>query len=367
MVSMPISRRVFLGSAAATLTAASGERIMYVGTYTGPKSKGIYAWRFKDGKLNPIGVVGETTNPSFLAIHPNGKNLYAVGEGKGGTVTAFSIDRSSAKLTQLNSQSTKGSGPCYVSVDKTGRNVLVANYGGGSIAVFPVDPKDGKLHESSAYVEHKGSGADKKRQSKAYAHCIKPSPDNRFAVVSDLGMDEVLVYAFNAAAGTLKLSSEAKLSPGTGPRHFAFHPKGRMVYVIGELNSTVTAFAWDNGQMHERQKISTLPADFKGENNTTAEIVVHPSGKWLYGSNRGHDSIARFALDKSGKMTLVDHTPSGGQIPRNFALDPSGKWLIAAHQKTDNIVVFRIEPGSGKLTRTGDSVEVGSPVCVRWL
>jgi 6-phosphogluconolactonase len=357
---------VFLGSAAATLTGASGDRIMYVGTYTGPKSKGIYAWRFNNGKLTELGCVAETTNPSFLAIHPNGKNLYAVGEGSGGTVSAFAIDPASAKLTSLNSQSSKGSGPCYVSVDGKGQNVLVANYGGGSVAVLPVDPKDGKLKEASAHVEHKGSSVDKKRQSKAYAHCIKLSPDGRYALVSDLGMDQVLVYAFDPAAGTLKLANTAKTEPGAGPRHFAFHPKGRMVYVIGEMNSTITAFAWDNGQLYERQKISTLPADFKG-NNSTAEIVAHPNGKWLYGSNRGHDSIARFALDGAGKMTFVDHTLTGGQVPRNFALDPSGNWLIAANQKTDNIFVFSIDKSSGKLTRTGDAVEVGSPVCVRWL
>lgn len=339
---------------------------MYIGTYTGPKSKGIYASRFRDGKLAGVDLAAEITNPSFLAVHPNGKNLYAVGEGKGGTVTAFSIDRSSGKLNQLNAESSKGAGPCYVSVDKTGKNVLIANYGGGSIAVLPVDPKDGKVREASAFIEHKGSSVNPKRQSKAFAHCIKLSPDNRYALASDLGMDQVLVYAFDANAGTLKLTSEGKLAPGTGPRHFAFHPNGKMVYVIGELDSTVTAFAWNAGQLYERQKISTLPADFKGD-NTTAEIVAHPNGKWLYGSNRGHDSIARFAIDKEGKLKLVDNTPTGGQIPRNFNLDPSGNWLIAANQKTDNIIVLQIEKGSGKLTPTGDAVEVGSPVCIRWL
>jgi 6-phosphogluconolactonase len=353
MESMRITRRAFVGTAAAaSLPAASGERIMYVGTYTGPKSKGIYAWRFRDGKLTEIGLVGETTNPSFLAIHPNGKNLYAVGEGKGGTVTAFSIDPATAKLQQLNAESSKGAGPCYVSVDKTGRNVLVANYGGGSVAVLPVDPKDGRLREASSFVEHKGSSVHK--------------PDNRYVLAADLGMDQVLVYAFDPAAGTLKLTGEGKLAPGAGPRHFAFHPNNRMVYVNGELDSTVTAFAWDNGQLHERQKVSTLPADFKGE-NTTAEIVVHPNGRWLYTSNRGHDSIARFALDKAGRMTPADHTPSGGQTPRNFAVDPSGDYLVTAHQRTDDIYVFRIEKGSGKMTRTGDAVKVGSPVCIRWL
>ena len=363
---MRISRRIFLGTAASSLAAAPAERIMYVGTYTGPKSKGIYAWRFRDGKFSEIGLAGETANPSFLAVHQNGKNLYAVGELKSGTITAFSIDRSSGKLGKLNEQSTKGDGPCYVSVDKTGRNVLVANYGGGSVVVFPLDAKDGQLREPSAFVEHKGSSVHPKRQTKAYAHCIRLSPDNRFALAADLGMDQVLVYAFDPAAGTLKLASEAKLAPGAGPRHFTFHPNGRMVYVNGELDSTVTAFAWNNGQLYERQKISTLPSGFQG-NNTTAEIVAHPGGKWLYVSNRGHNSICRFSVDKSGKLALVDHTPAGGDTPRNFALDPSGNWLIAANQRTDNILVFRIEKASGKLTPTGDSVQIGSPVCVRWL
>lgn len=361
-----ISRRAVLaGMAAAPYLSAKDDTLVYVGTYSGPKSKGIYAWRFRDGNLSPLGAVGETTNPSFLAIHPTGRFLYAVNETRDGSLTGFSIDKASGKLTEINSASAQGGGTCYVSVDATGRYALVANYGGGSVTVLPIDEK-GKLGDATAHVQHTGKSVDPKRQTKAYAHCVKLSPDNRFALVADLGMDQLLVYAFDPAQGTLKLFSDAKLKPGSGPRHFAFHPNKRMVYQICEMGSIITAFAWDNGQLHERQVISTIPADFKGQNDT-AEIVVHPSGKWLYGSNRGHDSLARFSIDGAGKLTFVDHTSTKGKVPRNFALDPTGKWLFAANQKTDNIVVFQVDGKDGKLTDSGKSVEVSAPVCVRFL
>jgi 6-phosphogluconolactonase len=361
-----ISRRAILAGMAATpYLAAKDDALVYVGTYTGPKSKGIYAWRFRDGSLSPLGAVGETTNPSFLTIHPTGRFLYAANEIRGGAVTGFSIDKASGKLTEINQASAQGGGSCYVSVDATGKYVLVANYGGGSVTVLPVDEK-GRLGEATAHVQHTGKSVDPKRQTKAFAHCVKLSPDNRFALVADLGMDQLLVYAFDAVKGTLKLHSEGKLKPGSGPRHFAFHPNKRMVYQINELNSTITAFAWDNGQLYERQVVSTLPDGFKGE-NYTAEIVVHPGGKWLYGSNRGHDSLARFSIDSAGKLTPVDHTPTKGSTPRNFALDPSAKWLFAANQKSDNIVVFRVDGRDGKLTATENVIEAPSPVCVRFL
>ena len=366
---MAIDRRTFLAGAALTpVLAAKDDHIMYVGTYTGPQSKGVYAWRFSSatGKLTEIGAVGETANPSFLAIHPNGKYLYTANETKEGMVTALAIDRNSGQLKVINSSSSKGSGPCYVSVDSTGKNVLVANYGGGSVAVLPIDPKDGKVEAASAHVEHQGKSVDPKRQTKAFAHCIKPSPDNRFALVADLGIDQLLVYRFDANAGTLNLLEAGKLKPGAGPRHFAFHPNKRMVYVINELNSTVTSFAWDNGNLYERQTISTLPEGFTAT-NYPAEIVVHPSGKWLYGSNRGHDSIAVFAIDKDGKLTAAGHTPTQGQSPRNFALDPSGKWLFAANQRSNNIVLFKVDGSSGKLTPDGQVLKATSPVCVRFL
>ncbi|HYO82201.1 MAG TPA: lactonase family protein [Bryobacteraceae bacterium] len=367
---MNMNRRSFLigGSMltpAVRAAAASGGRIVYTGTYTGPESKGIYMFRFADGTASEPELAGEVQNPSFLAIHPNRKLVYSVGEIQGGTVSAFSVDRASGKLTALNSQPSGGAGPCYVSVDRTGKNVLVANYGGGSVAVLPVDPKDGKLGERTALVEHKGMGPTK-RQDKPYAHCIKLSPDNRFALVADLGIDQVLVYRFDPSAGTLQLSAEAKLKPGAGPRHFAFHPKNRMVYVNGEMDSTVTAYAWDNGTLLERGVVSTLPADFKDQ-NSTAEIVVHPTGKWVYVSNRGHDSIAVFAVERDGKLSPRGHTPTGGQTPRNFVVDPTGKYLLAANQKTGNINTFRIDPGQGTLSAAGSPIRVASPVCLRFL
>jgi 6-phosphogluconolactonase len=361
-----ISRRALMAGMAATpYLSAKDDLLVFVGTYTGPNSKGIYGWRFRNGSLTSLGNVGETASPSFLAVHPTGRFLYAANEGREGSVTGFSIDKATGKLTEINKASSQGGGSCYVSVDQTGKYVLVANYGGGSVTVLPIDEK-GRLGDATAHVQHTGKSVDPKRQTKAFAHCVKLSPDNRFALVADLGMDQLLVYAFDPSKGTLKLHSEGKLKPGSGPRHFAFHPNKRMVYQINELNSTITSFAWDNGQLYERQVVSTLPEGFTGE-NYTAEIVVHPSGKWLYGSNRGHDSLARFSIDGSGRLALVDHTPTKGSTPRNFALDPSAKWLFAANQRSNNIVVFDVNQKDGKLTDTGKVLEVSAPVCVRFL
>jgi len=359
---------------------AHGKYIFYVGTYTedGSKSKGIYAYRFdsETGQATPLGLAAETTNPSFVALHPNGRFLYAVNEvgnyqrPNSGGVSAFSIDHATGKLTLLNEVPSRGADPCYITVDKTGKYVLVANYTGGSIAVFPV-LADGKLGEASAFIQHDGHGTNPQRQEKAHAHSIDLSPDNRFAMVDDLGLDELLVYKFNSANGSLTANNPpfAKLDPGAGPRHFALSPSGKFAYVIAEMHSTVTAFSNDErtGTLKALQTISALPKDFTGQNDD-AEIEIHPSGKFLYASNRGSDTITVFSIDPGkGTLTPVEYTPTQGKIPRSFEIDPTGKFLFAENQKSDNIVVFRIDTNTGHLTPTGQVLDVPSPVCVKFL
>jgi 6-phosphogluconolactonase len=359
---------------------SKGKYLFYVGTYTedGSKSKGIYVYRFDadTGQITPLGLAAETTNPSFVALHSNGRFLYAVNEVQNykspnsGGVSAFSIDRSTGKLTFLNEVPSRGADPCYITLDRTGKYVLVANYTGGSIAVFPV-LEDGKLGEASVFLQHTGHGTNPARQQKAHAHSIDLSPDNRFAMVDDLGLDHLFVYKFDSANGSLTPNNPpfAKLDPGAGPRHFALSPSGKFAYVLAEMHSTVTVFSNDEktGTLHPLQTVSALPKDYTGQNDD-AEIQMYPSGKFLYASNRGSDTITEFAVDPSkGTLTPVAYTPTQGKIPRSFEIDPTGKFLFAANQKSDNIVVFRIDPKTGHLTPTGQVLDVGSPVCVKFL
>ena len=364
----------------ASAASADGKYLFYVGTYTqeGSKSQGIYAFRFDPatGHSTALGLAAETTNPSFVAVHPSGRFLYAVnelGNYKGpnsGGVSAFSIDRETGKLTFLNEVPSRGADPCYIIVDKAGKNVLVANYTGGSVAVFPIG-EDGRIGEAVSFVQHTGHGADPKRQEGPHAHSIDLSPDNRLAFVDDLGLDELLVYKFDSGKGSLTPNDPpfVKMAPGSGPRHFALHPSGKFGYVVAEMASTVTALSVDlkTGKLERLQTLSTLPADFKGENDD-AEVHVHPSGKFVYTSNRGHDSIAVFAVDaKKGTLTRVDDVPTQGKIPRSFEIDPTGQFLFAENSKSDNIVVFRIDQKTGRLAATGQVLEVGSPVCVKFV
>src|SRR5215831_15644883 len=357
-----------------------GNYLFYIGTYTenGSKSKGIYAYRYDAAtqEITPMGLAAETVNPSWVALHPNGRFLYAVNEVQNyngpnsGGVSAFAIDRATGKLTFLNEVSSRGADPCYVTVDKAGKFVLVANYGGGSVAAFPISD-DGKLGESSAFVQHVGHGPNAKRQEAAHAHSFDLSPDNRFAFVDDLGLDELLVYKFDAQKGTLTPNDPpfAKLDGGAGPRHFAMHPSGRFAYVVSEMHSTVTAFTADQktGTFHPLQTVSALPKDFKGQNDD-AEIQIHPNGKFLYASNRGHDSIAVFSIDPArGVLTKVADVLTQGKIPRSFEIDPTGTYLLAENERSDNIVVFRIDESTGGLTPTGQKLDVPSPVCVKFL
>jgi 6-phosphogluconolactonase len=353
---------------------------VYIGTYTqdGSTSKGIYAYRFDSAtaQLTPIGLAAETTNPSFLAVHPNHRFVYAVNEvsnykgEKSGAVSAFAIDRAGGKLTLLNQVATRGGDPCYITIDKSGKYVLVANYGGGSVAVFPLQ-EDGRLGQASAFVQHTGHGTNPERQEAPHAHSIDVSADNHFAVVDDLGLDQTIVYPFDGVKGLLAAdgAKSAKAAPGAGPRHFALHPNGNFGYVINEMHSAVSVFRYvaATGDLQPLQTISSLPKDFSGHDES-AEILVHPSGKFLYASNRGHDSIAVFAIDANkGTLTPIEYVPTKGASPRNFEIDPTGSMLFAANEKSDNIVIFRINQQSGKLTPTGKVLDISQPVCVKFV
>jgi len=381
---MKITRRFFASLflissiSALAFTASAPESspaphyLALVGTYTGKTgSKGIYAVDFDStsGKLTLKGLAMESVAPSFVVIHPNGKFAYAANEdGKQSTVTAFSIDAKSAKLTQLNQLPALGEDPCHLSFDKTGKYLFAANYSSGNVVVFPI-LADGKLGEHSAIVKDAGVlGPNKERQEAPHAHWIEASPDNRFVFVSDLGLDEILSYRFDAAKGTLTPNDPpfAKLAPAAGPRHAAFSPGGKFLYVVSELNSTVTAFAYDSakGALKDAQVVSTVPSDFHGRNDT-AEITVHPNGKWLFASNRGRDTIAVFSIDSaSGSLHAAGEFPTGGKEPRHFTVDPTGHFLLAENQNSNSIVVFRIDPVTGALAPAGESASVASPVCL---
>jgi len=362
-------------------TPKAGKYLFFVGTYTqdGSTSKGIYAYRYDAAshEITDLGVAAETTNPSFVALSPNGKYLYAVNElqnyngPNSGGVSAFWVDSSTGKLTFLNEVPSRGADPCYVTVDKAGKWVLVANYTGGSVAVFPV-LADGKIGEAKTFIQHTGHGADPKRQEGPHAHSIDLSPDNRFAYVDDLGLDELLIYKFDATKGTLTPSDPpyAKLDPVSGPRHFVLAPSGKFAYVVSEMKGTVTAFSIDfrTGTPHTLQTVSTLPEGFKGDIED-AEVEILPSGKFLYASNRGDgNSIAVFAIDNfKGTLTPVEYAPTQGKTPRNFAIDPTGTLLFAENQQSNNVVIFKIDQQTGKLTPAGKVLDVPSPVDVKFL
>jgi 6-phosphogluconolactonase len=383
------SKRRFLSflwlSALAAVASASGwsrepkgtkPYLVYVGTYTTKQSsKGIYAYWFDagTGKLKSAGLAAESTDPSFVAVHPTGKYLYAVNEvdefggQKSGAVSAFAIDHRNGALKLLNRVATRGGGPCHVSLDRTGKYVLVANYDGGSVASFPVH-EDGSLGEGGGFVQHTGSSVNKERQEGSHAHWIGVSPDNRFVIEANLGLDEVPVFHFKASNGDLTpVEPFVKVHPGAGPRHFAFHPNGKFAYLLTEMENAVTVFSYKaaNGSLSALQTISTLQRDYSGPKEA-AELVVHPSGKFLYASNRaGVDTVTAFSIDRAkGTLKLIGEFPTMGKTPRNFAIDPTGRFLLAANQESGNIVVFRIDASTGRLTPTGEVVEVPAPVCI---
>jgi 6-phosphogluconolactonase len=362
---------------ASELASAAG-LLVYVGTYTKGESEGIYAFRLDpaSGALSPAGLAARSDQPSFLALHPGRRHLYAVNEveemngEKTGSVSAFEIDAATGRLGFLNRQPSGGGAPCHLVVDPTGRFVLVANYAGGSVAVLPIE-EGGRLGAPTHVAQHAGSSAHPERQTGPHAHWVGLDPEDRFVLASDLGLDKVMVYRLDRDAGRLAANdpAAADLPPGAGPRHVAFHRTPSVAYVITELRSGVTVFSWDAGRglLRELQAVPTLPGDFTGE-NTTAEVAVHPSGRFLYGSNRGHDSLAVFRVDAStGRLAPAGHAPTRGKAPRHFAIDPSGQWLIAANQESDSLTVFRIDQETGGLTPAGQPVAVGTPVCVLFL
>lgn len=365
-------------SAAADTPAKPGKQWVFIGTYTDHKSKGIYRFELDTatGKLTGGELAAEAVNPSFLAVHPTHHFLYAVSEvdefnGKrSGAVTGFTLDPADGKLGKLNSQPSGGDGPCHLVVDRAGRHVLVANYAGGNGSVLPIGD-DGRLGRATSFVQHKGSSVNKERQEAAHAHSINLDPAGRVAVIADLGMDKVMVYRYDADKGTLTSADPPSVdtAPGAGPRHFAFHPSKPFAYVINELDCTVLPLAFDaaGASFKPLQAVNTLPVPLKPE-YTCAEVQVHPSGRFVYGSVRGQNSIAVFTVDqKTGALTPAGRASQNIKTPRNFGIDPTGHFLIVANQDGDSLVVFRIDQKTGALEPTGQVVEVATPVCVKFV
>jgi 6-phosphogluconolactonase len=346
---------------------------VYVGTFTKPHgtAEGIYVYRFdpETGALTHAQTLAGVASPAFLALDAQQRYLYAVNETNDGAVSAYARDSKTGELRALNSQSAHGASPCYVSLDAPGRYALVANYNGETVTALPVG-EDGRLGEATSVVRHQGSSVNQQRQDRPHPHMIAPVPNGRYVLATDLGMDRVMVYELDGASGRLEPNQSGpafgETVPGAGPRHFAFAPHGRTVYVINELDSTLTVFDFDGemGALRARQTVSTLPDGFDST-SWCAHVVVSPDGRFVYGSNRGHDSITIWSIDReSGGVTLVGHESTRGETPRNFALDPTGNWLLAANQDTHTVVTFRRDPDSGRLTATGQVAEIPSPVAL---
>lgn len=382
-----LSRREFLGTTAVGLLGIpcltrfaplpNEQELLYVGSYTDAKrTEGIALVQFdtRSGALTLLRTVDAGPNPSFLAIHPNGRVLYAVNEvteragQRAGGVSAFLV-AGDGSLARLGDQSSQGAGPCYVSVDRLGRAVLVANYDGGSVALLPI-ARNGALAPATSVDRHHGHGPDAERQEAAHAHCIVADPSNRFALAADLGLDRVMLYRLDASGGSLERieGGDASLAPGAGPRHIAFHPERPLVYVVGELDSTVSTLRFDTKaeRLTTIDARSSLPAGWSGK-SYAADIHVAPSGNVLYVSNRGHDSIAVFSIDAtSGALALEQTIATGGEWPRNFTLDPTGRWLLVANQNSSSITVLAREARTGRLSPTSQHVQIASPVCLRF-
>jgi 6-phosphogluconolactonase len=364
--------------------------LVYVGTYSEPilfgtgqvvqgKGKGIYAFRLDraKGALEPIGVTEGVRNSSYLAFDPKRQFLYCVNEFKeyegkaSGAVSSFRIDQETGALTYLNTKASHGTDPCHLIVDKTGRNVLIANFASGSVCVLPI-AEDGSLKEASCVVQHEGTSVDPKRQAGPHAHAVEIDANNRYVFVPELGGDTVMIYELDPERGKITPNANQpfiRTAPGAGPRQLVMHPNGKFAFLINELNSTMTSYAYDasKGTLTEVMTLPTLPKEFSGH-SSCAEVQIHPTGKFLYGSNRGHDSIVIYGVDPTNvRLTLIGHESTRGRIPRNFEVHPSGEFLAAANQDSDNVVMFRIDTGTGKLTPTGNVVQAGTPICVRFM
>ncbi|MFH5884279.1 lactonase family protein [Halalkalibaculum sp. DA3122] len=351
------------------------EFYLFVGTYTGEGSEGIYLYRFNssEGSVSPLIETARVENPSYLAISPDHTNLYAVNEMGGAapdSISSFYFDKETGDLRLINKQSSEGGGPCYVSVDRTGKAVFAGNYSGGSLAMLPVR-EDGGLREAKAAIQHTGSSVNESRQQRPHVHCTYISPDNRRLFVNDLGTDQVVGYAFDDEQVVLEEtpSSVYEADPGAGPRHLTFHPSGEYAYLVNELNGTVVAFEYtDDGRLETRQTLSTLPEEYEGA-ISGADIHVSPDGKYLYVSNREDlNNIVIYAIDQGdGTLRKAGSHSSGGVHPRNFVIDPTGAFLLVANRHTDNIVVFRRNRETGLITPTGTELEVSQPVCLKMI
>ena len=348
--------------------AKHGTILVYIGTYTGPKSKGIYVSRLNPatGELSAPEVAAEMVNPSWVTVHPSGKFLYAAGEAGGGAIAGFAIGQD-GKLSLINKQDPNGSGACHLAIDQTGKTIVVSNYGSGSVSSLQI-AADGKLSPSAWSDQHPTLS----EKQKPHAHHGGFHPANRFALSCDAGLDRIYVYRFDAAKGELTANDPpfATTTAEAHPRHLTFSLDGKFCYDIDEKSMSVTAFSFDTatGVLSQIQAISTLPGDFTGKAGSTAELVMHPSGRFLYGSNRGPDNIVGYSVDaKTGKLTLVGHTPTLGQTARSFGIDPTGQWMIVGNQNSDTIVQFKIDQTTGAMTPTGTKYELGAPVCFQFL
>ncbi|WP_240928383.1 lactonase family protein [Thalassoroseus pseudoceratinae] len=358
-------------------TAVSADPVIFVSAFTSGNEGAIHAYSFdqKTGKLSLLNRTTDVENPFFLAISPNGEFLYSIDAEKfGGTenefVAAYKINGRDGKLTRLNRQSALGTASCYLDVDATGKTVVVANYSTGSIAALPIE-KDGSLGKAASFLQHTGSSVDPKRQTGPNAHCIVVSPDHRFALAADLGIDKILVYRLKANTAEMTANPAqafVKLPPGSGPRHLTFHPNGRRVYVVNELSNTIAFFNYnaDDGTLEKKQVISTLPKEFSGRTHT-ADVKITPDGRFLYATNRGHDSIAIYKIAEDGRLTLSRIAPSLGSGPQNLLVTPNGRWVLCANMPGNNLVVFAIDSDTGALTPTGEPVSIPKPSCIRWL
>lgn len=366
---------IFLLAALLPLTIFAQDRYLLIGTYSGSKSEGIYVYKFNSatGDNSFVSVV-KSSNPSFLAVSPNQKFVYAVNENAdstrytvGGNISAFAFNKTNGTLTEINKQPSGGKHPCYVAIDKTGKWVFAGNYTSGSIGLLHTN-KDGSLAALKQIIQHEGSGPNKDRQMGPHVHSTILSADNKYLYVPDLGIDKVMIYAFDKTNGSLKYTSAAASLPGNGPRHFEFAPNNKFAYLMEEMSGTVVCYKATNGSLQLQQRISALPADFKGVVGA-ADIHISPNGKFLYCSNRGDaNSISIFSINAvNGKLTLLGHQSTLGKTPRNFNFDPSGNFLLVANQNTDDIVIFKIDKKTGLLTDTGKRINVVNPVCLKWV
>lgn len=379
--SLGVASLMFAQNAKSQSKKNAKEMLLYIGTYTSTgKSEGIYVHKFdlETGQLAPLQTVKEVADPSFLTITKDRKYLYAVNElleyegQKSGTVSAFAIDQKTGNLQFLNKQASLGGAPCFITTSENSKFALVANYLGGNVSVYPLG-NDGKLGLSVDLAQHTGFGPNKDRQEAAHAHSITLDRHNRFAFAADLGIDKLMIYEFDDQNGKLKPNGAQpffQTKAGAGPRHFTFHPNGKMAFLINELDTTITLLAYDEklGTLKEIQTVPTLPAGVSGAINTCADIHLSPNGKFLYGSNRGHNSIVSYKIDeKKSKLKYLEHVSTGGKKPRNFAIDPTGKFLLVANQDSDSIIVFRIDAKTGKLQPTGNGAQVPVPVCLKFI